>query len=55
MRYAYKISVGKSEVERSRHRWENNTRMDLKEMRTDHIQMVQDRVQGQALEEHCNG
>jgi hypothetical protein len=33
MRYAYKISVGKSEVERSRHRQEYNIKMGLKETR----------------------
>jgi hypothetical protein len=37
MRYAYKISVGKPEGKRAltgpRHRWENNIKINLNEMR----------------------
>lgn len=31
--YTYKISIGKSDVQRSRHRWDNKVRTDLKEIR----------------------
>jgi hypothetical protein len=56
MRNAYNILVGKSEVKRPfgipRLRWEDNIKMDLKEIGwegVDWIHQVQDRVQWQAL------
>jgi hypothetical protein len=52
MRNAYKILVrkphGKRPFERHRHRWEDNIRMDLKEIvweNVDWIHLSQDRVQ----------
>jgi hypothetical protein len=56
MRNAYKILVGKPEgripLGRSRHRWENNIRMDLREIRwegVDWIHLAQDRDQWRAV------
>jgi len=53
---AYKLLVGKTEWKRlcgrSRRRWEDNTRMDLKEMGwkvVDSIHLAQDRGQWRAL------
>jgi hypothetical protein len=54
--YAYKVLVGKPEGERSlarpRRRWENNTKMVLRETGWDGmdcIHLAQDRVQWKAL------
>jgi hypothetical protein len=51
-RNAYKISVGKSEVntslEKPRHTWEENVKMDRKKYDFDY-QPVQDRVSGVLL------
>jgi hypothetical protein len=56
MRNAYKILVGKSEVERPlgrhRSRWEDDIRMNLREMRrdvVDWLQLAQDRNQWQTV------
>jgi hypothetical protein len=56
MRNAYKISVGKCEGKRPprrpRHRWEDNIRMDLKEIRWEYVDLIylaQDRDQLRAL------
>jgi hypothetical protein len=53
---AYKVSVGKPEgnrpLERPRHRWEDNIKMDLREIEwdgIDRIDMAQDRDQWRAL------
>jgi hypothetical protein len=57
----YRILVGRSEgkrpLGRPRHRWEDNIKMDLREMGIDGvswIQPAQDRVQWQAFSEHTN-
>jgi hypothetical protein len=46
------IAEGKSIVDRPKLRWENNTKIDLKEIErevVDYIYLAQDRVQRQAL------
>jgi len=49
LRKAYKILIkkleGKRPLGRHRHRWEDNIKMDLKEIGMDWIHLPQDRVQ----------